>query len=142
MIFYEVIFYVYWDVQHYDFMLTWNYLFNRGLFVNIFRFDWEILWKMYSMLTGTHMDWDSQIVYHVSYDRKFCIKWEWKDTKVYVDWDLEKVYVDWDLENVYVDWDLKKQAQHCWPIRDAIDPSCKVPLRYLTENSCTVNQFM
>ena len=44
------------------------------------------------------MDWDSQIVYHVSYDRKYYIKWEWKDTKVYVDWDLEKVYVDWDLE--------------------------------------------
>ena len=40
MIFYEVIFYFYWDVQH-SFMLTWNHIFKCGFM------------KIYSGLTGT-----------------------------------------------------------------------------------------
>ena len=95
MIFYEVIFHFDWNVQHHYFMLTWNSIFNHGLFENVFRFDWDILWKKYSILTGTHMDWDSQIVYILYPMIENCMLIETERT--------QKIYVDWDLENIYFD---------------------------------------
>ena len=51
------------------------------------------------MLTGTLMNWDSQIeyiLYHMI--EKYMLCETHRTQKIYVDYDLEKVYVDWNLE--------------------------------------------